>query len=338
MTSLTLNLFRVFLIAAIGFGVSQVSAGQDPPQPNIVRPGSAPLGSIAGRVVLPSGHYLNDRVRITLSSTENPGAQGYTDNNGNFTFTNLVEGVYTVEVLADRKLYEPVSETVRLIRSSRVHLMIYLKDKTKPPSSNGNVVSANETDQKVPIAAKKEYETAINLLNEGKTQQGLERLKQAVAIYPQYLVAHNDLGVQYLKLNRLAEATEQFEIALEINPKAFNPQLNLGIALLRQKKYSDAVERLNSAVAIDSSKPAAHLYLGVVLVETDEIAPAERELRTAVSIGGPEYAIAHFHLGRLAMKKGERDEAVRELNSFLETSPTGEEAVRARQLLKSLKE
>jgi tetratricopeptide (TPR) repeat protein len=317
--------------------MSQVSAGQDPPQPNIIRPGSAPLGSIAGRVVLPSGHYLNDRVRITLSSPENPGAQGYTDNNGGFTFSNLAEGTYTVEVLADRKLYEPVSETVRLIRSSRVNLTIYLKDKTKAPSSTANVVAANETDQKVPVAAKKEYESAIKLLNEGKSKEGLERLKQAVALYPDYLVAHNDLGVQYLKLNRLDEATQEFETALGINPKAFNPQLNLGIALLRLKKYGDATERLNSAVAIDSSKPAAHLYLGVALVETDELPPAERELRTAVSIGGPEYAIAHFHLGRLAMKKGERDEAVRELNSFLQTSPHGEEATRARQLLESLK-
>ena len=325
-------------MAVIGIGISQVSPGQDPPQPNIVRPRGAPGGSIAGRVVLPSGHFLNDRVRITLSSPENPGTIGYTDNNGNFSFSNLPEGTYTVEVLADRKLYEPVSETVRLIRSSRVNLMISLREKSKSSSSTGNVVSANEYDQKVPVAAKKEYETAIRLLNEGKPLEGLERLKQAVAIYPEYLMAHNDLGVQYLKLNRLAEAAEQFEIALEINPKAFNPQLNLGIALLRLKKYADATERLNNAVAIDSSKPAAHLYLGVVLVETDELAPAERELKTAASIGGPEYGIAHFHLGRLAMKKGARDEAVRELKSFLETSPHGEEAVRARQLLESLKE
>lgn len=338
MTSLTLKLFRVFLIAAIGFVVSQVSVGQDPRPPTIVRPRGAPGGSIAGHVVLPSGHPLNGRVRITLSSPEDPGVQVYTDNNGAFAFTNLPEGTFTVEVLADRKLYEPVTETVRLIRSSRVNLTIYLKDKTKPPSATENVLSAKETDQNVPPPAKKEYENAIRLLNEGKTQEGLERLKQAVAIYPEYLVAHNDLGVQYLKLERLAEAADHFGIALEINPKAFNPQLNLGIALLRQKKYNDAIERLNNAVAIDSSKPSVHLYLGVTLLEIDELASAERELKTAVSIGGQEYSIAHYHLARVSMKKGERDEAIRELQSFLETSPTGAEATRARQLLQTLKE
>jgi len=338
MTSLSLNLFRGCLIAGIGFGaISLASARQDIPHP-IIRPRGAPGGSISGRVVLPSGHPVNNRVRITLSSPEDPGAPAYTDNSGNFGFTNLPEGTYTVEVLADRKLYEPVSETVRLIRSSRVNLMIYLKEKSKPPNSSGNVVSAAEIDKQVPVPARKEYERATRLLNEGKTQEAIERLKQALAIYPNYLTARNDLGVQYLKLNRFAEATEQFEAAIEISPKAFNPQLNLGIVLLKLKKYNDATEHLNSAVAIDSSKPASHLYLGIALVETDELAPAARELATAVSLGGQEYSVAHFHLARVSMKKGERDEAIRELKSFLETSPTGEEAVRARHLLESLKQ
>jgi Tfp pilus assembly protein PilF len=337
MTSLNLNLFRVCLIA-IGFGgASLASAHQDLPH-TITPPHGTPGGSITGRVVLPSGNPVNDRVRITLSTPEDPGFQGYTDNNGYFAFANLPEGIYTVEVLADRKLYEPVSEMVRLIRSSRANLMIYLKEKSKPPNSSGNVVSATETAQQVPVPARKEYERATRLLNEGKTQEGIERLKQALAIYPDYLAARNDLGVQYLKLNRFAEATEQFEVAIEINPRAYNPRLNLGIVLLKLKKYNDATEHLNRAVAIDSSKPASHLYLGIALVETDELAPAERELATAVSMGGQEYAVAHFHLARVSMKKGERDEAIRELKSFLETSPTGEEAVRARLLLEKLRQ
>src|SRR4030095_3020064 len=162
-----LTFFRVCVIAAVGLGIPQVIRAQDTPQ-TIVRPRGAPGGSIMGKVVLPSGHPVNGRVRITLSSPEDPGSQCYTDNNGNFNFANLPEGTYTVEVLADRKLYDPVSETVRLIRSSRVNLMINLKEKVKTTGTTGNVVSANETDQKVPIQAKKEYENAIRLLNEGK--------------------------------------------------------------------------------------------------------------------------------------------------------------------------
>src|SRR5262245_52781393 len=114
-----LILSRLFLVAAVGLcGSSLVKAQEELPRP-VVQPRGAPLGSISGRVVLPSGHPIEGAVRIALSTPEDPGLQTYTDNNGNFNFNNLTEGTYTIEVLADRKLYEPVSEAVRLIRSAR---------------------------------------------------------------------------------------------------------------------------------------------------------------------------------------------------------------------------
>lgn len=338
MTSLNLNLFRVCLIAAVAFGGTSLASGQEELPHPILVPRGSPGGTISGRVVLPSGESLNGSVRITLSTPEDPGLLAYTDNSGNFTFTNLGEGTYTVEVLGDRRLYEPVSEVVRLIRSSRVNLMIYLREKAKPRGAEGHMVSAAEFDQKIPPQARKEYEKATGLLRDGRTQAAIERLKQAVAIYPQYLMARNDLGVQFLKLNRLAEATEQFEAAIEINPKAFNPRLNLGIALVKGKKYGEAADHLDVAVSMDSSSASVHLYLGIVRVATDELAPAERELASALSIGGEEYSVAHFYLAAVYMKKGEREPAIRELSAYLNTSPNGDEAVRARQLLEKLKQ
>ena len=150
--------------------------------------------------------------------------------------------------------------------------------------------------------------------------------------------AHNDLGAQYLKLKHLDEAVAEFEAALDINPKAFNPRLNLGIARVKQKKYSEALEHLNQAISMDSSSAAAHLYLGMVLEETDELPAAERELRTAISLGEQPYAVAHFYLAQLQMKKGDREQTINELTVFLKESPNNELAGRARQILEELKQ
>lgn len=332
-----LRLFRLFLIAVIGLGGgSLVRAQEELPRP-IVQPRGAPLGSISGRVVLPSGHPVEGAVRIALSTPEDPGLQTYTDNNGNFNFNNLTEGTYTIEVLADRKVYEPVSEAVRLVRSARMNLTIYLREKAKPSHAAGNVISAAESNQKIPPSAKKEYEKATGLLDEGKALEAIERLKRAISIFPDYLIARNDLGVQYLKLNRIVEATEQLEAAVEINSKAFNPQLNLGIALVKHKKYTEALDHLQLAASLDSSSPAVHLYLGIVQVELDDLVVGERELTSALSIGGEQYAVAHFYLAAALMKKGERQPAIRELVAYLKTSPTGDEAGHARRLLEKLK-
>jgi tetratricopeptide (TPR) repeat protein len=268
---------------------------------------------------------------------ERPGAVSYTDTNGLFRFDNLPEGTYTIDVSADRKLYEPVSETVRLIRSSRLdNVTIYLRERTRPESKSGNVVSTAELDRDVPNPAKKEYTAAKRLLAEGKTEQALEHLRRAIELYPSYLMARNDLGVQYLKMNRLPEAREQFEAATEINSKAFNPRLNLGIVMVMQRHYIEALDTLRLADSLDSSSPAVHLYLGIASVEVDELDDAERDLGKALSLGGKEYGVAHFYLGKLHMKKGDKEQAIRELKTYLQDSPAGEEARQAQQLLELL--
>src|SRR4030095_12626737 len=198
MTSLTLRLNRALMVGVISLNVIMVAQAQQDLPRTTAPTRSSFTGSISGRVVLPSGEHINSSVRISLSSPEDPGPIVYTDKHGNFSFNGLNEGTYTIEVLADRKLYEPASETVRLIRSSRLNIQIYLKEKAKAPSSGEIVVSANEIDQNVPSPAKKEYDRALKLVNEGRIEEAIWHLKRALAIYPNYLVARNDLGVQYL--------------------------------------------------------------------------------------------------------------------------------------------
>ena len=334
-----LKLFQLGLFVAIAAGASGANAQDDniPPPPPVSSNGSG-TGSITGRVALPSGHPVNGRVRITLSTIEIPGMSSYTDNNGGFGFGNLREGNYTLEVVGDYKLYEPVVEEVRVNRGMQVVLRINLKEKSPSNErSAGGVVSAGELDQRVPASAKKEYDKATSLVKEGKAAQAIDHYKRALEIYSEYLMARNDLGVQYLNLKRLAEAAEQFEAAIEINAKVFNPRLNLGIVLVEQKKFPDAIEHLNQALAIDSARPAAHLYFGIASLEIDELQVAERELSKALAMGGDQYSIAHYYIAQVDMKKGDRDGAIRELKTYLDSSPEGEKAAQSRMLLEKLK-
>src|SRR5262249_16218633 len=148
---------------------------------------------------------------------------------GEFQFLNLTEGTYYIEVAGDPKSYEPVIEKVHLARGQVTHLNISLKRNGEMVgrSSRNGVISASELD-KVPVAAKKEFEKAAKLINNGKIEDAIERLRQAIAVFPVYDAARNSLGVQYLKLKRFDDATEQFQAIIERNPKYFNARLNLG--------------------------------------------------------------------------------------------------------------
>lgn len=340
----SIKLFRLLLLLTVPAGAMlapQCVFTQDdvppPPSPNTALGGGR--GSIVGRVVLPSGQPITERCRVTLSSILETDRTVYTDNNGGFGFGGLPEATYTLEITGDGKLYDVVTQEVRLLRGMQVRLVINLKEKKPSPGSNaGSVISAAEADPNVPKPARNDYEKGTRLAAEEKIAEAIERFKHAIELYPGYLMARNDLGVQYLKLKRTTEAVDQFEGAIEINPNAFNPRLNLGIVLVEQKKYLEAIDHLTLAVSIDSAQPAAHLYFGMASLETDDLPTAERELSKALALGSAEYSIAHFYIAHLQMKKGDRDGAIRELKTYLEGSPSGEKATQSRALLEKLKQ
>src|SRR5947207_8990471 len=81
---------------------------------------STSVGSISGHVTLPSGDSINNRVRITLSTLNDPGMMGFTDNNGGFTFNNLRAGNYSLEVVGDTKLYDASTEQLFLLHGASI--------------------------------------------------------------------------------------------------------------------------------------------------------------------------------------------------------------------------
>jgi len=332
--------FRICSIFALTASFAVLAYSQTQPQPNVrgnTNRDATGSGSIHGRVLLPSGHPVSERVKIVLSTLNDPGLVLYTDSNGFFNFDNLRPGNYFIEISGDPKNYEPVNEQVRLMRGMRANLTMHLKPKTEEAATNtGGVVAVGEADQEVPDPARKEFDKGVELAREGKTPEAIERFRKALDIFPTYLMARNDLGVQYLKLKQFDDAIEQFETAIEINSKAFNPRLNLGIALVDKRRFTEAMDQLLQAVSLNSASPAAHLYIGIASVETDELDVADRELRKAQSLGGPEYAVAHFYRAHVHMKRGERDGAVYELRSYLAKVPNGEHAKKARALLDEL--
>lgn len=294
---------------------------------------------ITGRVLLPSGSIADNGVRVTLRNSTLPLTTIPTDRNGEFKFTNLTEGIYFVEAVGDGKLYEPVTQQVELVRGRSANLTIYLKAKSevRDAKAGDRSVSLAELNQKVPAGARKEYEKSLKFVGEGKTEQAVEHLKQAVALYPDYLTARNQLGAQYLKLKMPAEAIEQFEAALKVDPKAFMSRLNLGIIAVEQKDYPAAINHLRQALTADGAAPAPHLYLGIALLGTDDLQSSFDELSKAIILSNSEYTVAHYYIAFIHTKRGERDDAIRELKTYLESSPSGELADHARVLLGKMK-
>jgi Flp pilus assembly protein TadD len=176
------------------------------------------------------------------------------------------------------------------------------------------------------------------LAGKGDFPRAAAHFEKALSIYPDYLVARNDLGAQYLKLKRLDEAERLFQFVLGRDPKNFNAKFNLGLVRVERQDYLNAMAQLRQAMALDPTRPVARLWLGFALLETGDVMGAERELTTALVMGGLECSAANYHLARIYLSRGDVAEADRSIRVYLKESPRGEYAEDARRLLPQIQE
>jgi Flp pilus assembly protein TadD len=295
---------------------------------------SGAQASIRGNVVLPEGGPVSEAVKVTLKVIRGDQAMVYTDQQGRFEFNNLAPGQYTIEVEADRsQRFEVANERITVQRNAPMFVTVYLKEKQKDrPAVSSKTISVAMLDQKVPAAARREFENATHFAAQSKAAQSIEALRRALAIYPDYLMAHNDLGSQLIEQGQLDGAEQELRAAVKIDPNAFNAQLNLGIVLVRQNRFAEAVPVLDKALTLEPSAPAVHLYAGLACIGSDT-ARAERELISAYDLGGPPYTVALVHLGLLYMKKGDRELALKAFQAYLRESPDGSNAAQVQKMI-----
>ncbi len=295
-------------------------------------------GSISGNVVLPNGAFLNERARITLQTDRGVRSNVYTDNQGHFQFNGLTPTVYEIVIEADGDRFEIAKVRVEVFPNAPSILNINLKEKDSGKSRNPTgAISAGELDRAIPPQAKREFERAGEASKSGKTADAIAHLRKAVAIYPAYLMAHNDLGAQLLSQGKLDEAAEEFHQAIQIDPKAFNPRLNLGIVLVQQHQFAEATGMLRTALSLQPNSAAARLYDGLALEGSGDLTGAEQELRTAHDLGGSAYATALFHLGQVYVSQGERERGRKMFEGYLREAPNGPDAAQARKMISLLR-
>ena len=293
---------------------------------------------IEGRVTLPSGFKAERYIKITVRNSVSVLYRISTNIHGEFRFHDLSEGVYYVQAEVEGGNFDPAIEKVALGRGIVYQLTLQLREKRGPSMQGpgGRIVSAAEMRQAVPASAKKEYNVALKRVNKGDVFQAAAHFEQAIAIYPEYLAARNDLGAQYLKLKRVDEAEAHFRNVLERDPKNLYATFNLGLGRIERRDYAGALSQLKLAIAIDSAWPTPHLWLGFVMLEMGDLPNAEGELTKALVMGGVDCVAAHYHLARAYVLRGDPKEASRSIKAYLEESPHGEYAKEARELAKKL--
>lgn len=295
--------------------------------------------TIEGHVRRPGGHLLNTQARVKLRSAYASEQFTTTDGNGAFTFSRLRAGTYYVVVEAGAE-YESASDTVDIMSTasntgSAVTIQITLQPKQSAKQTTG-IVDASVAE--APEAPLKLYKEAILSVHAGKREKAIEQLKTALSIYPDFMLAFNEMGVQYIKLHKWDKAAASLRSALKLAPDEFAPNLNYGIVLLQTKDFTGAATALKQALRKDGSSAAAHFYYGQALTWMGNYDSAEHELQQAIGLGSNEMIEAYRLLGAVYIEKRNNQRAAEELEKYISLSPKAKDADRIREIIKHLRE
>ena len=318
--------FAACLVLSYGLSVNAQNPGSSHDIPG---EGS---NTIQGRIYLPAGQSLGGsafKVRLESSNVFSTPST-VTDQDGAFRFNSLPPGDYTV-VVDGGKEYETSREPVNLDRSGggrAVTVAVQMRLKAN---------SSNPAFANVPPAAIDLYQKGVAAAQKGNAKSAVELLNKAVIAHPNFALALNELGIQYLKLSQWDKAAETFEALLKLRPNDATTQLNLGIAFYNQNKLDQAETHLREALKLKSNGPSAHYYLGMALLRTKRYEEAQKELQLTVSNGGENIALVHKYLGGLYMGAHQNAAAADELEKYLSLDPKAADAEKIKGTIKDLR-
>ncbi len=292
--------------------------------------------TIVGRVTYPSGRQLDRRYTVRLSSVAVGEFSTMTDENGGFTFRRLKDGSYFIRVEAGKE-YLPAQETVDFYDNRGQTLTLQIELRPRPVNSNKPGI-INATLAGVPKAAQEFYEKAMASAQVGENKKGIEQLRSAVAVHPQFVLALNEMSVLYLKLGELDKAGEALAEALEIEPENATLRLNYGYVLMLREHFVDSERELRRAVQLKDDSTLAHLYRGKVLIKLRNFDEAEKELNRAISLGGQAAGMAYRYLGALYSERGDTAKAIEALERYLSLKPNDQDAKQVQTVIKQLRE
>jgi hypothetical protein len=241
---------------------------------------TASSSSIRGEVAC-EGKTHCDSLSVELVSGDRIVNRSAVMRDGSFELAGVPVGAYEIRVA------DPLETILRRKVISVRGYVDSVKFKIDNPAyvrPSAGTITRNRLSRQVPGAARKEFERGGKAALKGLTEESIQHLRKALAIYPDYMEVHNDLGVRYLQRGEFDAAAVEFQAAMKLEPGAAGPVSNLALAWLALRRYGDAEFAAQRALALDPGFRSVQRVLSLVLARVAILAnqPKPPELRAAL--------------------------------------------------------
>ncbi len=147
------------------------------------------------------------------------------------------------------------------------------------------------------------------LLREGRTQEALAHLEQAIALRPHDPLARLNLGVAAANRGMWQEAVDHYRTLLAAHPRHVSANFNLALALIELGQHEAARQHLEAALREDPNHSKARVALGNLLLSQGDTQAAISAYRSALATD-PNLLPAHAQLAIALERSGATDRAL----------------------------
>ncbi len=267
----------------------------------------------------------------------------FADNTGRYKFPNLGEGIYLVRVEPAGTPFEEQTHRIELqslsplASSTEDPWMVDFRLKLRK-GETGTAAPGVVFLQPVPPTAREQYEKGVSSLSDKKTEIGIQSLKQAIEIFPDYFLALELLGTEYVKGGMYDNAVPILSRAIQVNPDASKSLYALGVAHLKTNRSAEAVNWLQRAADKDPKSANVYMMLGLAYGSLGSLSESETAFKKAYLLGKSDVADVHFYLAGIYNKQQKYSEAARELELFLKESKDIKDRAQIKGMIAKFKE
>lgn len=163
--------------------------------------------------------------------------------------------------------------------------------------------------------------------HQDKESVGIQCLRKAVELHPEFPDAHANLGNMLLNRGLISEASHHLHVALRLRPEAFQPRVALAALFRALGRLELAEKMLSPALETEAGRNSAavHNGLGNVYESQGRNDDAIDSYRTAQELS-PDLGFARARLGMMLAYTGRLEEAALVFQKRLEIEPDDAEA------------
>jgi Flp pilus assembly protein TadD len=161
------------------------------------------------------------------------------------------------------------------------------------------------------------------LMDQGKLDEAISHLQEAIHLKPDRAAVHNNLGIALARKGQMNEAIRQFREALRFKPDDVMAHYNLGVALDQKGQIGAAISQYQEAIRLKPEYAEACYNLGNALLTKGRTGEAISQFQQAVRLK-PDYANTLGAQASTLAGQGKHAEAIRFYQAALKAQPDQE--------------